>query len=822
MINRIIMIISLFLFINTTSSLPVRNNGSAQDLNLILITLDTTRADVIGYYNNKKSDITPNIDLLGNNGISFMHCYANVPLTLPAHCSLFTGRLPYVHQVRNNGSYFLDSSELTMAEIFRSQGYRTAAIISSFTLCSKFGVGQGFETYIEDFDHLKAHQNFHTEIPADQVYKKFQDLIKSLDDQKFFFWIHFYDPHFPYIAHENISPEDSQSQWKRYESEVRYVDTYIGKMISTLETKQLLDKTIVVIVGDHGEAFGEHGEYGHGIFCYEESLKVPLIIYNQRSFKEQRSVEDKISLVDILPSLLELYDFDVPKNIQGRSFLRLLQGKKEKQKRTIYFESMFGKEENNWASPIGIIDNDLKFISLPTPELYDLKKDNQEINNLFSDKRKVADTMKKNLEQFLSDSSINTGPRERKLSKSDKEKLESLGYISNFSNQSKSMIDPKQGIVVYTEVEEINDILKQKNVRLAEARLNDVIAKNPDVQFPRLYQTQYRIEKSKGNVENAIEFLRKALTLFPEHESIKFSLASELFTSGSYPETKALCRELIDTNDQFTSAYLLMGDVDKRLNQIKGALEYYEKAASIEPQNAMIKAGYADLLMRNDDLGIALTTVQELENIGNFSNSSAYLDLVSELGNRFLAKGELSEALPLMKKVTELDPDNPAAWVNLGSIYFGLNQIDAALECFQNALEIDENFALALSNIGLVFLNKFYIDKKSITLDKAMEYFNEAIHHSPSLGAAYQGRALAQVSYGNMKDAVKDFAMAIELEPELLDAYFNLANILAQLENYSEAYKYLALCKKRFYHMLPPNEKAELDRMLNDMINRIK
>ncbi len=327
--KKIIWLIFLLFASRTAFSSPKIKKGSFKELNVLLITLDTTRSDCIGLYNNKVN-ITPNIDRLAPNSIIFKNCYANVPLTLPSHCSLFTGRFPYAHQVRNNGTYKLNTSELTMAEIYKSQGFKTSAIIASFTVCSKFGLNQGFDFYDENFGSTEVLLNLKSEIPAALVYEKFQNWADGYNGRKFFLWVHFYDPHFPYFFHGTRATGQSPSLWDSYESEIHYVDTYIGKIRETLASMELLDNTVIVIVGDHGEAFGEHGEYGHGIFCYEESLKVPLIIHNPRYIKEKQVIEEKISLVDILPSLLELNKFAIPKNIQGQSFVNLIQGKKEK------------------------------------------------------------------------------------------------------------------------------------------------------------------------------------------------------------------------------------------------------------------------------------------------------------------------------------------------------------------------------------------------------------------------------------------------------------------------------------------------------------
>lgn len=819
--KNIIWLVFLVLVSRIVLASPQVKKGSFADMNLLLITLDTTRADGMGLYNNK-NHITPNIDRLGPNSVIFENCYANVPLTLPAHCSIFTGRYPHVHQVRNNGTYKLNPSETTLAEIYSSHGFQTSAIIASFTVSSKFGLDQGFDNYDENFGSTEVLLNLKTEIPADQVYEKFLHWADDYDGQKFFLWVHFFDPHFPYIHHENISGGQTPTLWESYESEIRYVDTYVGKIMETLAAKGLMDNTIIVIAGDHGEAFGEHGEYGHGIFCYEESLKVPLIIHNPQYIQEKTIITENISLVDILPSLLELNNYAIPKNISGQSFVNLIQGKKEKKKRTIYFESVFGHEENNWAPPIGIVDNNFKYISLPEQELYDLKNDANETNNLFDNQRKFAGDMRSKLEQLMFDSAINNNPTKRKLSRSDIRKLESLGYLSSFSNQAKQTMDPKQGIIVYAQVEEIKSLLRQRRYKLAEEKYTQIISKNPKIEIPSIYQIAFQIEKSKGNTETAINTLQKALVQFPEHESLKIRLAREFFNTGKLSEAEELCRQILQLNDQMTHAHLLLGNVNLRLNKLEEALKNYEQAAALEPQNVMIKVNYASILMKNNELRKSLDLVNELGNEGNFINTSLYQEMIAELGNRFLATGKMKEAIPLLKKVIAFDPENPDAWLNLGSTYFGINQLDQALESFKKVLELNKDYAVAHSNIGLVYLSKYEADQKNSFLKQALDAFEKAIRLSPSLGDAYHGRALAKFSSGKNEEAVNDFAMAIELSPDLINAYFNISDVLRKMGNPSRAFEYLSLCKKRFYDRLSPSDQEGLDKLMTEVKNEIK
>lgn len=797
-------------------SSPRNDEVGANDLNVLVITLDTTRADVIGLYGNK-NNVTPNIDRLGQNGIVFKECYAEVPLTLPSHCTIFTGRYPFAHQVRNNGTYRLSKNESTMAEIFKAKGFQTSAIIASFTLNSEFGLSQGFDSYDEDFDSPEVILNFDVEIPADRVYDKFMHWIERNSNQKFFCWVHFYDPHFPYISHDDSSAEVKQSQWDNYESEVRYVDTYIGKMADVLQSKKIIENTIVIIVGDHGEAFGEHGEYGHGIFCYEESLRIPLIVYYPRLFTKGRFVTERVSLADIMPTVLEINRFKRPNNIQGRSLLGLLQGKIEKKKRTVYFESMFGSEENNWTPLTGIIYDKYKYISLPECELYDLSNDAHEANNICGEKMDIRRKLDKKLEKIVRSISPAQVSSKRELSQSDIQKLKSLGYISSFSNKTKQMIDPKKGIVVYSQVQEIRDILKQKNYGLAETKLNELISVNPEIELPSLYEISYEIEKNKGNRDNAIGILQHAVTAFPKNEALKIRLAIELFTGGELTKALDICRQLIEEDNQFTPAYILRGDVYARLNQIEEALRNYEQACALEPQNKMIKVKCATLLLENNELQKALPIMNELEKYEKFTNTPPYLELISTYGIRLISNGEVAEAIAIFKKVVDINPRNPEVWVNLGSAYFNSKQFDMALENYQEALKIDKNFALAKSNIGLVYLNKYAEDNQIFWLGKALESFDEAIILNPRLGTAYNGRALAFLYLDKKNEAVMDFIQAIEQEPDFMDTYFNIVIVLKQLGRYSEALTYINLCKKRFSDKLSPHDREELERLESEI-----
>ncbi len=296
-LGSVLLLVALVFFLSRSRS----QTGTAP-FNLLVITLDTMRADRLGCYGDAAAR-TPVLDDLAAKGVLFENCYTPAPLTLPAHCSLFTGRWPIAHGVRNNSSYKLDDAETTLAEKLQAAGYDTAALIAAYVLKSKFGLAQGFDLYDDRLGFEEKAGNLDAQIPAERIYDKFKEWLERHGDRPFFIWAHFYDPHKPYAppaAYLQACANDA------YRGEVAYVDHTIGRMLADLKERRLFERTLVVVVGDHGEAFGEHGEKGHGIFCYDESMKVPLIFANTALLKKPARVAQRVSLLDVMPTVLEM------------------------------------------------------------------------------------------------------------------------------------------------------------------------------------------------------------------------------------------------------------------------------------------------------------------------------------------------------------------------------------------------------------------------------------------------------------------------------------------------------------------------------------
>ena len=306
----VVVIIISWIFISFKNKDEVKKSD---DLNVLLVTLDTTRADRVGCYGYKKAK-TPNLDFLAANGVMFSDAYCQVPLTLPSHCSLLTGTYPLYNQVHNNGFYYLDHSHLTLAEVLREEGFKTAAFVSSFTVDSRFGIDQGFDSYDDTFDADEILKNFRSEKRAEKVFTSFSHWLDRNFDQKFFCWVHFFDPHVPY---DPPSPFKEEFPERPYDGEIAYMDYYIGRIVDKLKTKNIFDKTFIILAGDHGEAFGEKDEIDHGYFIYDATLRIPLILHFPKRLPSNKVVESRARLIDIAPTVLEMLTIPVVKEIQG-------------------------------------------------------------------------------------------------------------------------------------------------------------------------------------------------------------------------------------------------------------------------------------------------------------------------------------------------------------------------------------------------------------------------------------------------------------------------------------------------------------------------
>jgi len=784
----------------------------------MVITLDTTRADRIGAYGYLPAG-TPNIDRLAANGILFENCYAPVPLTLPAHCSIFTGRYPLGHQVRDNGTFLLEKDEITLAEKMKEQGFQTYAVIAAYVLLARFGLNQGFDLYDDSLEVNVIFKNYNSEIKADQVYTKFSQWLKKMNPQeKFFTWVHFYDPHSSYDP-----PEEYKKKWGNnpaglYDGEVAFVDTYVGKIIDDLKTAHLLERTLVVVVGDHGEAFGEHQEHGHAMFCYEENLKVPLVFYNPRVFPGKSKglrVKNRVSLIDIMPTILELYGQKAPEQIQGQSFTHLLTGTPEKKERTFYIESMHGKEEKGWAPLTGIVYEQYKYISLPEPELYDLTTDSIEKDNLFWKKNRLARDLDERLMNLVSRYSTRgrTGGTDsrRQLTESDTKHLQTLGYISAFSNKTDTNLDPKKGVIFDNQFLEIEKDINQGDLDQAETRLQEIAKNNPKAKFPKYFEMMMAIYRKRKDMQNVIRITRQGIEAFPQITNFKVTLAQEYFDSNLLDEADKTAFEAIQAAPTESRAYILRGRIAEKKDRIPQALAYFEKALTLEPQNVSLKVSYAKLLAENKNYPKAGEICKEL-----LTNPEVLKEptVKTRLGVVLVEIHQDDLGYKLLTEVKEANNANAEMWNYLGIFYFRKKQYDQALTAYQESIKLDPDIAETYNNLGALYLTIFLNNHDMQMREQAIKAFNKALELDPKQVSALNGRGSAYKFGNRVRDALNDWNKVIALKPGFTDAYFNIGITYLQIHQKQAALKYFNRLKEKFYHQLSAGDQQRVERLI--------
>ncbi|MCU0236815.1 MAG: sulfatase-like hydrolase/transferase [Acidobacteria bacterium] len=660
--------------------LLLRRGRDAAPWNVLVITLDTTRADHLGAYGYAAAR-TPNLDRLAAAGVVFENASTSVPLTLPAHATLFTGRHPIATRVRNNGNYFLPESETTLAEVLSHRGYDTRAVVSAFVLLSKFGLNQGFSIYDDSLDTHEMIRNYRSEIPAAMVFEKFSAWLDGSAGRPFFYWLHFYDPHTPYRPPQEYAKLFPDNPMGKYDGEIAYTDAWVGRVIASLGERGLLERTLVIIAGDHGEAFGEHVEHGHGIFCYEETLHVPLIVHAPGRFKPRR-VAARVGLVDVMPTVLEALGAAMPPAVQGASFLSELNGRSAKEERVAYFESLYGLEEMNWAPLTGLLHRGYKYVSLPDAELYDLATDRFEKQNLFLRKNILARDMDRRLAAFVAGHSQG-GDARRALSAGDKEQLQALGYISTFSSQAATVLDPKKGVLIDARLKQISQMIGQKKTTEAEAALRGLLAENPGLKMPHVYNLQYKLHMSKREVGPALNSLRQGIADFPDVENFRQTLAVALFDLKMYDKAEERCREILDKNPRNTRTVILLGEIREKQGRPAEAAEQYARARDIEPQNVSLRIKYAELLISLKQYERAVAEYNQLMENEEASSQPDLLLKVALLNTRY---GSMADAEQMLARAAAIQPAGKF-FFNYALVLAKNGKLDLALANMETALE---------------------------------------------------------------------------------------------------------------------------------------
>jgi arylsulfatase A-like enzyme/Tfp pilus assembly protein PilF len=611
---------------------------------IILVTIDTWRADAAGFTGNTHVQ-TPFLDSLAARGIVFTNAHAHNVITLPSHTNILTGLYPFQHGVRENAGFKLDPKFPTVATMLRPLGYTTGAFVGAFPLDRRFGLNQGFDTYDDNYGKGEASVDFVVqERKASAVLDAAAKWWDANASKKRFLWVHLYDAHAPYTPPEPIF---SKYRFNEYLGEVSYVDGELSRVLGPILAKD--PQALVIVTGDHGEARGDHGEHTHGLFAYESTLKVPLLVAGPGV---QHHIDaDYVRHIDIVPTILAAVGAKPGADLRGESLLDVTTP------RDTYFESLSAQLNRGWAPLTGIIHRGEKYINLPIEELYDLPSDPKELKNLREERRRDAEEARKLLEPMLKAPEM-----ERTVDADTLAKLRSLGYLSGSASPSKTYTtadDPKNLVGLDSEMHDAITAFETHHVAQALDMAHDVVTKRPDMTAARELLAFMLVQNDR--IPEAIDQLKVAVASPGASDSSLTQLALLLSQSGHSSEALQLLGPRRSSKDPdvlnaYGVALLDAGRADEAATQ-------FERILTIDPNNA-----------------------PALQNLGILA----------------LKRENVESAQSFLTKALSLNPRLPLALNTMGVVYARNNDLESAVEAWKRAVEIDPRQYDAIFNIALV------------------------------------------------------------------------------------------------------------------------
>lgn len=636
--------------------------------NLLLITIDTLRADHLGCYGYARAG-TPRLDRLAAEGALVRDAIAVAPLTFPSHASILTALYPPRHGVRDNADFRLPEVDTTLAEYLGTNGYSTEAVVGSVVLASGLGMAQGFDVYDEPSETLSAMEPG-ARTPFRPVLERTaaevtDAALRALEGARepSFLWVHYFDPHFEYRP---PSPFREGFEGRPYDGEIAYTDSEIGRLIDRLEARGLLDRTLVAVTSDHGESLGEHGEETHGLLLYDAALRVPLILRLPGVIPAGRRLAGPVSGVDLAPTLLDLIGLPAMGAIHGRSFAAALRGGAETEPADpVYSESIYPEKAYGWAPTFALRGRARKFIDAPEPEVYDLSADPGETRNLAPAGAREVEDWRRRLDTLVAGMGAADGSAGRTMSDEEREKLASLGYVSGIApaGARRMAADPKKLVARHNALQQATWLASRKRTPEARVALRRILESDPTDAAALAIDGGLAV--ASGDPAQGLARLEAAARAAPGAFEVQSALASALHGAGRLEEAGRSYRTALAILPSSGSCHHGLGNVLYATRDYRGAIAEYREAMRFGKDNALVRAA----------LGLALA-----------------------------ATGDTAGAEVSLLSAVELDPGLTGAWVTLGLLSEKARNAAQARERYERALAADPAQLDALFNHARVCL----------------------------------------------------------------------------------------------------------------------
>jgi choline-sulfatase len=659
--------------------------------NLVLVTLDTVRADHLGCYGDSQA-ITPALDGLAAEGLRFTSASSTVPLTLPSHTTILSGLLPPHHGLRNNGAGLLAPGTPTLATLLSAAGYRTAAFLGAFVLDHRFGLAGGFEVYDDEIPRdPKAGTILEAERPGRDVMDRALAWLRTPrkdDSRPFFVWVHLYDAHAPYTPPAAWA---AKHPGRPYDGEISEVDEQVGRLLAELKSRGLDGKTVVAVAADHGEGLGEHGELTHGLLLYEPTIHVPLLLRAPWGLKP-RVVAAPVSLVDLAPTLAGLVGHPFPAGRDGRDLSRALLAGEEPPAGNVYAETRY-PATFGWSPLAALRRRDLKYIASPRPELYDLRRDPGEAANLLaaSPGAANADTAR----GFASGiAAIEAGavaaPRsgDSKADAETRARLASLGYVAGrgaapgapaASPKPANAPDPKAVVELFQRFERADARLDAGDTAGAATELAALVAADPaNPVFRGKLAAAWR---ERGELDRAIPLYRQAAADAPNDAEAWYDLASALREAGRLPAARQAVERALALDARMPDAHNTLGIIDLGDGKLAAAQREFETATGLDPRNAAALNNLGNVLRAEEKPADAERAYQRAVAV-----APTYAEPLNGLGTLAVDRDRPREALPYFERALALAPGYHEVRLNQAIAHDLAGDAGEALSAYQDFL----------------------------------------------------------------------------------------------------------------------------------------
>lgn len=630
---------------------------------VILITIDTLRADALGFRGNKRVK-TPFLDSLAARGTVFTHAHAHNVVTLPSHTNILTGLYPWQHGVRDNAGFTLDAKHQTIAARLREAGFATGAFVSAFPLDSRYGLDRGFDVYDDAYPATVNPLDFAVqERPGTETLEKASTWWQSSAGRKRFLFVHLYEPHAPYLP-----PPPFRDEYRNepYLGEVAATDAMLAQTLGPI--LEASPNALVIITADHGEALGDHGEKTHGLFAYESTLAVPLLVIDgSRAAK----VDDRyVRHIDIAPTIFERAGITAPADFKGRSLFAT------GDPGYTYFESLSASLNRGWAPLVGAIDGGRKLIELPIPELYDLPTDPKETKNRFADERRSVTAIRTKLRNDAPDRAA----ARQNVSADEQASLLSLGYLSGASSKTTYTVadDPKNLVDLDNELHEAIAAYQAGDLARALQRTRAMVDARPEMEIAQEMLAFFLSQNERP--DEAIHVLERRVATGRANDAVRIRLGLLLSETGRAREAIELLKPFSDRSDpDLLNAYgIALADN----GDVPGAVQQFDRILSIDRENARAHQNLGIVALR------AGQVVRAREYLSKALSLSPNLPLaLNAMGVVEARGGNMNAAMARWSRAVQVDPAQFDALYNLGMVAADTGQRDVARKALRDYLD---------------------------------------------------------------------------------------------------------------------------------------